>query len=166
MAGIDDAATGSWQDGDAFEGDNIPGVYLDPANLITGKRPSGNNGDDRGASGDSPGDGGTAPKRRGRQPGTKNKPKSAVDVKSQAAGIEKLLLSLHTLAAAGLKYPELLLDQAEAKSLAEAIANVERHYSFGLSEKSADWGNLMLALGTVYGTRAMAIKWRLDQENK
>ena len=68
--------------------------------------------------------------------------------------------------AAATKTPELFIEPSEAKLVADAIAAVERHYSFGMSEKSADWANLMMALGTVYGTRLFAINARLSEEKK
>jgi len=56
------------------------------------------------------------------------------------------------------KTAELALSPPEAKSLAEAVANVSRHYDVSVSAKALDWSNLVMALGMVYGTRLIAIR--------
>lgn len=100
--------------------------------------------------------------RRGRKPGSKNKSnRPAPALQANIEGLETILLSLHGMGAAFFKTEELELDPKEAKSLAEGMAKVARHYgSGGMSEKTVDWLNLFLVLGTVYGTRVKAINIR------
>lgn len=93
-------------------------------------------------------------KRRGRKPGSTNAKKSApLDIN----GLEFLLLSTHTMMAAMMKTPELELDKEEAHQLAQASANVARHYDISATEKTIDWIALFMALGTVYGPRMVTI---------
>lgn len=56
------------------------------------------------------------------------------------------------------KVPELELDQSEADALARAVANVARHYNLKASSKAVDWTGLIMCIGTVYGSRAVAIR--------
>lgn len=63
--------------------------------------------------------------------------------------------------------PELQLDQDEAKQLSDAISRVNEHYGgIVLPEKYIVWGQFLMALGTVYGPRAVAFSTRLKQEAK
>jgi hypothetical protein len=78
-------------------------------------------------------------------------------------GLESILFSLHTLASVSFQLPEAVITEPEAKAVAKAIANVERHYELGgVPQKVADWGNLFMVLGTVYGSRYMAWRMRTD----
>lgn len=72
-------------------------------------------------------------------------------------GIEKILLSLHEIAAATVSIPELKLEPKEAKELSDAIAAVGEQYLIVLSPKTAAWIDLGRVLGCVYGPRAMAV---------
>jgi hypothetical protein len=74
-------------------------------------------------------------------------------------------MSIHAMLSVALKVPEIALDQTEAAQLAAAIAGVERHYNVGFSEKSADWVNLFMVIGAVYGTRVMAYRMRTSQRH-
>ena len=53
-----------------------------------------------------------------------------------------------------------MLDPKEAAQLAQAIANVQRHYESVISAKTLDWSRLVMTLGTIYGSRALAIGMR------
>lgn len=75
-----------------------------------------------------------------------------------------ILLSTHAMLAGMTRTPEFALDQKEAKSVAEALANVSRHYDVSVSAKALDWTNLIMALGMVYGTRVFAIRNRRMNE--
>jgi hypothetical protein len=133
-------------------------ITIDPAS-ITGDNGSGSG--DNGSGGSAAG--GDAPKRRGRRPGTTTKGKqAALDVN----GLESLLYSVHGMLAGITKTEELMLDHSEAKSLAEATANVARHYDVSVSAKALDWSNLVMALGMVYGTRLVAIRARRGAERR
>lgn len=124
--------------------------------------------DTGGSGGDSASSVGSDGKRkRGRPPGSRNNgtaaPKAA---KVDISGIEKLLFSTHMMFAGFAKTPELAIDPAEAKTLAEATANVARHYNVAISEKTQDWANFLMALGAIYGTRFVAIARRKGDEKK
>jgi hypothetical protein len=56
-----------------------------------------------------------------------------------------------------LRVPELELEPEEAKRLETAIKRVSRHYPVNVNQKQVDVAMLIYALGTVYGTRAVAI---------
>jgi len=71
------------------------------------------------------------------------------------------------LLAGVLKAPGLILTEIEAHNMAEATANVSRHYNIQATQKTLDWINLCTTLTLVYGTRIMASKKRKadDAEN-
>lgn len=48
--------------------------------------------------------------------------------------------------------------------LAEATANVSRHYDVQIAAKTTDWISLMMVCGTVYGSRMAAIRYRKRME--
>lgn len=63
------------------------------------------------------------------------------------------------MGAALLRTPELMLDQPEANMLAQNTANVLRHYpSVQMPAQMVDWVALMMAAGTIYGPRMIAIR--------
>ena len=65
------------------------------------------------------------------------------------------------------RVPEMALEEAEAKLVAEAIGRVSRHYpqvSALLSGKIADHIALFTAVSAVYGTRLVAINARMNKE--
>lgn len=78
--------------------------------------------------------------------------------------VEFALTGIHALLAAGLAAPELELKEAEAKTVAENIVAVARHYDLQQTAKATDWGNLIVSLGIVYGGRVIAITTRTNRE--
>lgn len=75
--------------------------------------------------------------------------------------IEAILHSIHLGVSALASAPELQLDPMEATAVAKGIAAVGRHYpAFQMSEKAADWGNLIVLAVGIYGPRMFAIKAR------
>lgn len=114
--------------------------------------------------------GGDAPRKRGRKPGSKNGTGAARTGAQKAstavAGIEKLLLSLHTMAAVGFQAPELVLAQDDAKLLAEAMVDVAEQYSVTVDPKVAAWAKLCMVAGTIYGGRILQIHLRRKSEKK
>jgi len=62
------------------------------------------------------------------------------------------------------KTQEWALDASEAMMLAEATANVSRHYDVQIAAKTTDWISLMMVCGTVYGSRLAAIRYRKREE--
>lgn len=79
-------------------------------------------------------------------------------------GLEKLLISLHMMAAAATKTPELMLDNQEAAMMASAINAVQNHYDFNVSAEVTIWVNLISASAAVYGPRAVVIYSRKKKE--
>jgi hypothetical protein len=75
-------------------------------------------------------------------------------------GLEALLFSTHALLAASLKIPELGIEQSEAKMLAMAVANVNRHYNVQVAQKTMDWANLVTSCCMIYGTRFATVRAR------
>lgn len=59
---------------------------------------------------------------------------------------------------------ELLIREDEAALVIDATEKVLSHYDFQATQKTADWIQLALALGQVYGTRAVLIVNRKRQE--
>ena len=76
------------------------------------------------------------------------------------------MFSGHMMLASLVKAQEFALDDGEAKALALATINVSRHYGTTISAKSMDWANLIMVVGTVYGTRLMTIKMRRNAERQ
>lgn len=107
----------------------------------------------------------TGPRRN--KDGTLRKPRGSNRTKEDAPSntrvislqLEKVLFSLHTMAAATLQEPELCIDEDEAKILADAIEKVANAYNFSamFSPKTQAGVDLCIALVTVYGHRVMAI---------
>lgn len=103
--------------------------------------------------------GSDAPRRRGRPPGSK--------ASANLGAIQAALISVHSILA--LRIPEMEIEEAEAKTLAEAIARVEQYYprvSAVVSGKLAAHGLLAAAIFQVYGTRIAAIGIRLKAERE
>ena len=65
-----------------------------------------------------------------------------------------------------IKTPELILTEKESEALANAAANVARHYHLSASQKAMDWGNFIIALSVCYGPRMVAINQRKKTERK
>lgn len=96
------------------------------------------------------------PRKRGRKPGSKNRP-SATESKKSASDLTALLLSIHMMAAAFTKIPELILEEEEANKLGQAMNRVNELYGgMVIPEKWAAWGNLAITAGAIYGPRFVA----------
>lgn len=100
---------------------------------------------------------GTFRRKRGRKAGG-NSAKNSHPV--NIAGIESVLLSMHAMMAAGLQAPEMAIEADEAKMLAEAVAEVQRHYPMVIDPRVMAWVNLVSAAGMVYGPRVYMIRKR------
>lgn len=137
--------------GDSGNGD--PKGFIDPVTASAGRSDSG------GAV--------REPGKRGRKPGTKNKPKAEKSGKIDLGPFSGCILGIHTMLASISRIPELELDEAESEKLAKASANVLRHYvDLEVSQKAADWTNLFMALGAIYGPRMFAHKMRKTNERQ
>lgn len=124
--------------------------------------------DGNGPDGDASGTGSeTGKRKRGRPRGSKG---SAAPTKAarnhDLSGIESILVSLHAMAAAAIKIPELNLSEAEARTLVSATQEVARQYNVAVSAKTAAWVNLGMAVGSIYGSRAVAIALKAKKEKK
>lgn len=97
--------------------------------------------------------------KRGRKPGQKNGTGKAAQGNSTVSisGLEKSLIGIHTALAALTKSPEFNIDKDEARAIAEASANVARHYNATINPKMADWFALIGCLGAIYGPRFVAM---------
>lgn len=73
--------------------------------------------------------------------------------------LTSLLESLHSMGAALLNEPELNIDKDEAQLLNDALVKMATEYGFGaiISPKTQASIDMCIALGTVYGPRAMSI---------
>ena len=108
-----------------------------------------------------PGDGDTpAPAARGKRG---PKPKSERSLK----GMETLLLSIHTMLALSTGLEELAIEPNEAHTLAEAAAELASYYKIKLDGKNGAMLGMVMAIGAVYGPRAVAIgiKYRSTKGN-
>lgn len=122
---------------------------------------------DPGRNDDSPANatGSDGPRKRGRKPGTKNSTQKAANPVT-VTGLEKVLYAIHATAASALKAPELELDQTEARNLAEAVAEVQRHYNAVIDPKMMAWIGLFGVAGTIYGPRVAAMRIRKGMEKQ
>jgi hypothetical protein len=68
------------------------------------------------------------------------------------------------MGAAFLKTPELELEPDEAKQLAAAIAEVQKHYPMTISPEAMAWTNLGMACAMVYGPRLYLVRNRQKEE--
>lgn len=119
-------------------------------------------GDSGGGGGSNGGDTGQ-PKRRGRKPGSTNRAKA--DNKISVESLAGIIVSTHMMLAALTKTAELQMDADEAMILADATAKVSRHYNVAVAAKTLDWYNLVMVVGTVYGSRLVAIRARMPQRS-
>jgi hypothetical protein len=61
---------------------------------------------------------------------------------------------------------ELGISELEAKTMAENIAEIQKHYDAVLDPKAEAWMNLAMTLATVYGPRIYVWNERKKQETK
>jgi hypothetical protein len=98
-------------------------------------------------------------KRRGGRPKGSKNATGKQSTKEVSQDLSGLLLSAHSMLAALIKTPELEIDEAEAKRLGDAVARVNREFGVQImSPKTAAVVNLIMAAGTVYGPRIIAVK--------
>lgn len=132
---------------------NLDPITVDPADYSGG---ADNGNDPDGRSGDDNGNASVAPERRKRAY-TRRKSASA----SPGLSVDSIALTLRGIHAglATLTNNKIWsLDDEEAKVLATSVANVSRHYDLQQTEKSIDWFNLFVALGSLYGAKLAAYR--------
>ncbi len=100
----------------------------------------------------------------GRNTSAGSKRKSASETSSS---INSILFSMHMMAAAFLKVPELALTMEESENLSEAITRVSELYDIPLmDEKTMAWVNLAIVAGGIYGPRFVAAKINKQKSNQ
>ena len=86
---------------------------------------------------------------------------------TQSSNLEKLMLSMHLMAATFLHVPELRIDAQESEILTKATLDIFKAYGVpDLSEKQLALANAMMAAGTVYGPRIIVIMNRKTSKPK
>lgn len=98
------------------------------------------------------------------QPAASARPAETEARPVKASIIERVLLTVHNAAFLATKIPELELDQAEAKQVGVALADVLKFHNVALTEEQEKYYNLVETLGTVYGLRVMAFYARKQAE--
>lgn len=110
---------------------------------------------------------GSPRKKRGRKAGSGSGSSGTTSKNPlSVSGIEALLFSTHAILSAALNTPELELEKIESQALAEATANVARHYPTSISAKTIDWCALATCLGLTYGSRVVLVRNRLAKERE
>lgn len=144
-------------DGSGFDGGSggeLGGNVIDPSSIEPPKRGRGR---PRKSDGNEPAG----------KPGNAGKPigaaraAAAKSQKTAAVSVDALAFIVNMIGgfvAAKTKQELLALDDAEARVIAEAGANVAKHYNIPVNEKTAAWIGLATAVGTIYGSKIAAIK--------
>lgn len=101
---------------------------------------------------------GTPRRKRGR--------KATAEASVSVVGLEKLLMSFHTMAAVGFQAPEMVIDNQEANMMATAIAEVNRHYPVAVDPGHVAIAQLVGVSVLVYGPRAKMIVDRKRKERE
>lgn len=118
---------------------------------------------------------GPVPGKRGRHPATCTCPKclakragqkqeSGIGVKINVS--QDILIFAHTIAASTFKLPELEITTDEAAQIATALENIDQRIAVQVDPRTKAIYDLCRVLGTVYGTRAIAIYMRKQAEKK
>ncbi len=162
MAEKSDGKSGFGDSGIAKPSEPIFGKSIDPATLGgtsagTGTGTDGNTGD------------GTGKRKRGRPAGTGTggtKKADKSDLKTSVDSLSKILLVLHAGVAGISKTPELVIDNAESDLLAGATVNLLDQFDITPDPKTQAAIALVVAAGTVYGPRVVAIKMRAASEKR
>jgi hypothetical protein len=105
---------------------------------------------------------------RGRPPGSKSGggPTKRNAGKSDAAALARQIVGGHVLASMFTGIPELIVNEQEARMLADALIAVAEEYGFALGGKTGATLQLLSALGMVYGTRVFAIAARIQKQQQ
>ncbi len=83
-----------------------------------------------------------------------------------ADSLKDVLAGVHLALSMALRVPEIALTEEQSKALAEATANVLRHYDMAVSVKAMDWTRLVMTLAAVYGTKAVMIRARMARDKE
>lgn len=153
--------------GPSFQFENRTSGFIDPelARRTGGSHPNGSGDAPSGPAKRGPG----RPRKDGQPTGSGPSPRPTSAAKDRGLninGIEKILFSIHAVAASVSQIPELELDEEECKRLASAIQNVNAAYKIEFDPKKAAMFDLMTACGIVYGPRAVTVFIRKRSETK
>lgn len=103
-----------------------------------------------------PADSGAGASKPASRKGSAPAAKKAKAVPVNVDGVSKILLAIHTSIAIKTRDELWLLDDKEAKMMAQAAADVAKHYDLGVADKYVAWGGLAYAASAVYGSRIVA----------
>ena len=98
--------------------------------------------------------------------GTQRRTRQTRGSLAQTSNLEKMMLSLHLMAATFLHVPELRIDEQEAAMLTKATRDLFIAYGVPeMTEKQLAIGQAAMAVATVYGPRVILVMHR-KQQNK
>ena len=92
-----------------------------------------------------------------REKGSARKAGQGAPLASSVTLLAKKIQGLHQITGMALGLPELMLDDTEARELADAIQIVSKEYGVKISGKGAAAFNLLLTAGMIYGPKGYAI---------
>jgi hypothetical protein len=77
-------------------------------------------------------------------------------------------MSIHAMLQGATSIPELAIQEDEARKMAECAARVAAFYTGSVSPKMQAWTALLLAVGGIYGSRAVAyvLRTRIEAEQR
>lgn len=130
----------------AINGDFGEHIVIDPAKV--GGAGSGGNSDN----------GESRPRGRGRPRGSRNGAKATKPAPLDLDAISGVLYNIHAMGATILSAPRLAIDEGEAKHLAGALKEVQKHYNIPMTEKAIAWTNLAGVAAMIYGPRIFAVR--------
>lgn len=81
-------------------------------------------------------------------------------------GLANMIYGAHALMAVGLKAPEMIISEEEAKRLAGPILELQKYYKIPFDPKWAAWFQLITVAGAVYLPRMGRIASRARQQKK
>lgn len=158
----DNAATGHGSDTNGTDSSTLNAATGGTDSALNFVNPAAVGGSGGGVGGSSGGGAGEpVRKRRGRKPGSTYAKKTE---NISVEGLSGILFSAHMMLAGITRVEEMALDMPEAEQLAQATANMMRHYPNAvISPKTVDTINFIMCCGALYGTRLIAIRNRRTQ---
>lgn len=75
-----------------------------------------------------------------------------------------MFVGVHAMLAMRTNIPELAITEQEGKAFMASAQNVMRHYSVETTQKTLDWVSFVGCVGSMYGTRFLAIVNRRSSE--
>lgn len=110
---------------------------------------------------------GSGKRKRGRPKGSRNSgSKATASENLDVNAVAFILVNAHSMIASATKIEELTLEQSQGEALAQAIANVQRHYNVMVDPKTVDWIMLAQVSAIIYGPKIAAIRKRRKAEKE